>query len=104
MKIEKTTEIFEISVEKSETFVIRRHREIVFGWCNGCRREVRMSKPEDAAQITGISTRQIYSAIEAGNTHFNESIEGVLLVCINSLDETPRTVYQRQDVRSKSEI
>lgn len=91
MKIEKTTEIFEISVEKSETFVIRRHREIVFGWCNGCGSEVRMSKPEEAAQIIGVSTRKIYSEIEAGNTHFAELADGVLLVCHRWLSDPKRT-------------
>ena len=88
MKTETATRTIEFTVETSETYTIRRTRKIVAGWCNGCGREVRMSTPEEAAHITGITTRKIYSAIEAGNTHFAETAEGRLMVCHRSLSET----------------
>jgi hypothetical protein len=87
MKIETTTQTIEFTVEKSETLTIRRSRKIEVVWCGECGYEVRMSKPEDAARISGVSTRKIYSRIEAGNTHFAESSDGSLMVCLRSLNE-----------------
>ena len=86
MKTETTT--IELTVETSETLTIRRLRNIESVWCSRCGCQARMSIPEDAARITGVSTRKIYSGIEAGDMHFNESAEGVLLVCLSSLGET----------------
>lgn len=88
MKNETTTRTIEFTIEKSETFTIRRIRKIAAVWCSHCGCEVRMSSPEDAAHITGVSTRRIYSRIEAGSAHFAESAAGVLMVCHRSLSET----------------
>lgn len=88
MKIEATKQSIEFTFEKSETLTVRRTREIVARWCRDCGREVRMSPPEDAARITGVTARKIYSGIESGNIHFAELGEGMLLVCLRSMDET----------------
>lgn len=85
MKFETATRTIEFEFEKSETFTIRRTRTIVVQWCGNCGSEVKMSKPEDAAVIVGLSTRAVYSGIEAGNTHFTESPDGSLMVCLRSL-------------------
>jgi len=86
IKTEKTSQLLEFTVERSETFVIRRQSEIVTKWCSGCGATARMLKPEDAARLTGVSTRSIYSGIEAGNAHSVELTGGELLICISSLE------------------
>lgn len=84
--MEKTTQTFEVTVEKSETFVIRRYRENVSNWCDICRCEVEMSEPESAARIMGVKPRAIYKKIEAGEIHFIEPSGGLLIVCLDSLN------------------
>ena len=85
MKFERATRTIEFEFEKSETYTIRRTRTVVEQWCSDCGGEVKMSKPEDAARIIGVSTRKIYSEIEDGKTHFTESADGSLMVCLWSL-------------------
>ena len=80
---------FELTVEKSETYSIRRTFKIVAKWCSNCGCEVRMSGPEDAAKAFGITARAVYLGIEAGKFHFIEPPDGLLLVCLRSIDENP---------------
>jgi hypothetical protein len=40
-----------------------------------------MTVPENAAQLLGITPREIYRRIEAGSLHFTEGANGSLLVC-----------------------
>ena len=87
MKFETATRTIEFEFEKKETYTIRRTRTIVAQWCGDCGGEVKMSSPEDAATIVGLSTRSIYSGVEAGLTHFTESPDGSLMVCLHSLAE-----------------
>ncbi|MEQ1606601.1 MAG: hypothetical protein ABL999_17205 [Pyrinomonadaceae bacterium] len=89
MKSETRIRTVELSVEKCETYTIRRTRTTVTRWCGVCESQVEMSKPEDAARITGVTTRRIYSGIEAGNTHFAESADGSLMICLRSIDDNP---------------
>ncbi len=48
-----------------------------------------MLRPEDAAEIMGISTRKIYAGIEDGTMHYTEAVDGSLLVCIRSVPNSP---------------
>jgi hypothetical protein len=85
MKFSAAKRTFEFSVEKSETYTFRRLSRLVVRWCGDCGSEVEMSKPDAASEITGISTRKIYSGIEDGATHFTELPDGSLLVCLRSI-------------------
>ena len=85
MKFRTAKRSFEFTVEKSETFTVRRITKTVAVLCDTCGRETEMSKPDTAAEITGISTRKIYSGIESGNVHFTESADGSLMVCLRSM-------------------
>jgi len=87
MKFEATARTFELTVETSESVTIRRIRKIASQWCPGCGRDTRMSKPEDAATLTGITARKIYAEIEDGLAHFTQSTDGSLMVCLRSLIE-----------------
>ena len=42
---------------------------------------------EEAVAVTGLSSRTIHRAVEAGEVHFAETPEGTLLVCLNSLQQ-----------------
>jgi hypothetical protein len=44
-----------------------------------------MAAPEQAAIIAGVSWREIAHRIEAGQLHFSEAPDGLLMICINSL-------------------
>jgi hypothetical protein len=86
MKFSAGKRRIEITVEKSETVSVRRRIRTATGQCSRCGREAKMASPEDAAEILQISKRRIYSGIEAGDTHFVESGDGILLVCLDSLE------------------
>jgi len=79
------TRAFELKIEKTETLVVRRRKRVVFLWCDGCGSETGMLAPEDAAVAARTSPRRIYQKIEAGQLHFVELPEGLLLVCSESL-------------------
>ena len=46
-----------------------------------------MLTPEEAARLTGASTRDIYRRVEAGLIHFTEIPEGGLFVCLAPISE-----------------
>jgi RNA polymerase sigma factor (sigma-70 family) len=75
----------EITIETDRLLIIRRHRTLIHAWCAACSEVVKMTSPEDAARLAQISSRQLYRAVEAGSIHFLETLEGMLLVCLNSL-------------------
>jgi hypothetical protein len=60
-------------------------------WCDHCGAEVLMLTPNEAAVLAQSTTREIFRRVEAGEIHFLETEDGVLLVCRNSL-EPPRTM------------
>lgn len=80
--IKKTTS--EILVETDEVLHIsgpsRSHR----CWCEECGEEAEMLLPEEAAAVLGTTVREIFRGAEAGEIHFKESIEGLMLICAGS--------------------
>ena len=73
-----------ITRETDELFVIKtplHSREV---WCPKCAAQVRMLTPEAAAAVTGMSARAIYRLVEAGQIHFTETPDGLLLICPDS--------------------
>ena len=48
-----------------------------------------MLTPDEAATIAHSTTRDIYRRVEAGDVHSDETLEGALRVCVNSLGKTP---------------
>ena len=76
--------ITEIAVETEETLtvrILRSHRTR----CAACATEVAMVRPETAARLTGLRSREIYRRVEAGAVHFQESADGTVYVCLESL-------------------
>ena len=75
----------EITVEKHRRMVLRGGRERSLGWCRQCAEGVLMLRPEEAAVTAGVSVREVNRWVEAETVHFNETPEGRLLICANSV-------------------
>ncbi len=75
----------EITIETDRMFIIRRRSILIQAWCAICSEAVKMAALEDAANLAGVRSREVYRAVEAGEIHFIETVEGRLLVCLNSL-------------------
>lgn len=54
-------------------------------WCNSCSSEQPFALPERAASAAGISLRQLFRRLEAGEIHFNESPQRTVLICLTSI-------------------
>ena len=44
-----------------------------------------MAPADEAAKRARVSTRAIFRLAEAGDVHFKETSDGLLLICLNSL-------------------
>jgi len=75
----------EIIVEKHRVLTVRTRRVSAVGWCAPCDMKVRMVTAEDASRIAQVTQRTIYRWAEAGQLHFTESEDGLLLICLKSL-------------------
>ena len=80
-RIEIITEV------EREIFVIGRPIPIIF--CETCDGETRMVTPEEAAAQLAVTARTIYRWVEAESVHYVETIEGILLICLDWLPQTP---------------
>lgn len=80
----RTTRVF---IETHECWVVRRPEQVRRAWCAGCRAEAEHLAAEQAARAAGLSLRALCRMVEAGQLHSNETTDGSLLVCVNSLLE-----------------
>jgi hypothetical protein len=101
MKFGTSSQRFEFTVERTETYSVRTVRNHVSTFCRLCGCETRMSSPETAAEILRISKRRIYAGIEDGTTHFNEAEDGLILVCLRSLEQLHETSKGELDQNEK---
>ena len=79
----------EIAFEKRLLVFLKQPSAACDVWCEGCGREVRMVSPEQAALITGVSSRTIYRWLENDSLHFLEMASGLSLICLRSLESRP---------------
>ena len=75
-----------ISVETERVVEIRRAGRTSHGWCERCRMQTPMLTLEELAVITGVGSGRGFGPAETGRLHFNRTPQGVLLVCLNSLE------------------
>ena len=75
----------EVTVEKHEILILRRHRGPIWAWCSGCNACVDFLLTEDACSAAGVTARELYRWVEEGRLHFNETDQGIVLVCVDSL-------------------
>ena len=79
----------EVTVETAELWVIRRPRAII-AWCPECGAQVQMITPDEAAVLTDLTAREIYSWVEAGLIHYLEMPGGFVVVCLDSIVKLAR--------------
>ena len=76
-----------ITVETWQRTVIRQTlRQSAKIWCEFCAADVEMTPPSLAANLLGITQREIFRRLEQGNLHFFETETGEVLICANPLD------------------
>lgn len=92
MRIKRKTQI----IVDANRVVITPRRGLV-GWCASCRGRVRMLTPQQVAALGGVTSRKVYQWVEANRFHFEETPEGLLLICLNSLFETTDLSISRTD-------
>ena len=102
----KKTRKTEINLEIAEAITIQTKRSVMSA-CLRCQRQVRMVSANEAAVIVRRSAREIYRLVEAGSLHFIEDRDGLLFVCIASLEqffeeglsasEDERQIHERRD-------
>ena len=83
-----------ITIETDRVFVISKRKTPPQGWCLDCPQPTRMVTPDEVVKGTGLTSRAVFQAIEAGTVHFSESADGLALICLNSLlslRKTPAT-------------
>ena len=74
----------EITLRTERRISIKSSRALT-ALCEHCGRQVQMFTPGQAALVSGLSAREVYHRVEAGEVHFTETVEGLLLVCLDSL-------------------
>jgi hypothetical protein len=74
----------EITIKTERSISIKSSRALT-ALCEQCGRQVQMFTPGQAALISGLSSRVVYHRVEMGEVHFMETVEGLLLVCLDSL-------------------
>jgi hypothetical protein len=84
MAWKKRTKTTEITVERSNLFVVRKLKRVAFARCRECATRVQFVTPEEAAVMAHVSMRTVYRWVESRKVHFTETPEGSLLVCCNS--------------------
>jgi hypothetical protein len=75
----------EITFETRRVLVVGGRTVSAAGWCGACGERVRLVTAEEAARLACVTTRVIYRRVEAGQLHFIESQDGLLLICRHSL-------------------
>ena len=82
-------QIKKTAVEIHQLYVVRQQKNAAPAVCRQCPTAIAsLVAPDEAAIITGISTRVIYRWVEEGALHFEEVAKGLLLVCLNSFPTT----------------
>lgn len=85
-------QIKKTAVEIHQLYVVRQQKNTAPEVCQQCPTAIAsLVTPDEAAMVTGKSTRAIYRWVEEGIIHFRETTTGSLLVCLNSFPITGDT-------------
>lgn len=82
MKIKRK---MEIEVRQNRIWLIENGKPAADRACSSCAGRGTMLSVTEARQIANISSRAIYRMVESGQLHFQETADGSLLVCSESL-------------------
>jgi hypothetical protein len=75
----------QIVFEVAERVVVRSGEFTTAGDCPFCGEKVAMGTPCTAAALYGVTEREIFRLIEAGNIHFTEIAQ--VMICLKSIRE-----------------
>ena len=78
----------EINIETIRVFVAGVGNGQPRTGCGRCGERARMVTVDEAAVVAGMSPAAVSRWIEAGGIHSGETLEGLQLVCLNSLLES----------------
>jgi hypothetical protein len=81
--VKRTTEI---TMETTEYIFARKTAHPVLGWCAECGAQVRLVRPEEAAQRAGVSEGELLRRIVEQRIHTVNTISG-LAICAESLEK-----------------
>lgn len=79
----------QVTVESSQTVVLRSGPNGATMWCDECRILARFVPAERAALLASLSLREICRRVDASLLHFTETSEGRLFICLHSLLAEP---------------
>ena len=71
-------------VERPQVFIINRPGVSEQKNCSSCT-DSGLITPDEAAALSGVSTRVIYRRLEDGDIHFIETARGELYICVKTL-------------------
>lgn len=75
----------EVTVETESLWMIRWRGRLAHTRCVVCAGDATLISLDEAVALSRISSRGIHRLAEAGEIHFQETSEGLLLVCLDSL-------------------
>jgi hypothetical protein len=78
-----------VVVQTHQVTTVHWNRQPIVRWCPDCAAQVEMLTPESAAEIAGISSRDLFRRVEANEVHFIDLVERGLLICCDSIRRTP---------------
>ena len=73
------------NVERPLVFIINRPAVSEQKNCSKCTESSGMITSDEAAALTGVSSRVIYRRLEEGEIHFIETARGELFICVKTL-------------------
>ena len=93
MEINRKTEI-KLRQTTRRVILLPETEEIIA--CPECEGDEVMIAAETVASVSGFSRREIYRMVEEGKVHFLETEEGILFVCLKSLEND---LPEKEEVR-----
>jgi hypothetical protein len=75
----------EIIIETERLLIVGGRKKRTINWCAPCGKHVEALTTDEAALLARVTSRTIFSWVEAGRVHYMETPEGLLLICPNSL-------------------
>jgi len=76
----------EITIETERMLFISSPRR-VFSWCTTCGAQTEMVPVDEAAILRRVDSRTIFRWVEAELVHSSETANGLLLICLNSIED-----------------
>ena len=85
----------EITSVCEQTVWLRSYRRSRLAWCPECGQDSIMLAPDETARLARVNTRVLHRWVDAGEVHFSEEPDGLLLLCLVSVgDARERAVVE----------